>query len=107
MFEVTPPEIESVATVTPELIIEGEHFDKELIEIDYAHVPKQSILLPSKAKVVRMDIKKEGESIGYIVGAGDNAGEVSGDIISTYKSSAVTASARKRKSHHIIYKKAR
>ena len=71
----TPPEIESVATVTPELIIEGEHFDKELIEIDYAHVPKQSILLPSKAKVVRMDIKKEGESIGYIVGAGDKVPE--------------------------------
>ena len=75
MFEVTPPKIESVATVTPELIIEGEHFDKELIEIDYAHVPKQSILLPSKAKVVRMDIKKEGESIGYIVGAGDKVPE--------------------------------
>ena len=41
------------------------------MSIDYAHVPKQSVLLPSKAKAVRLDIKKTGNLIGYIMGAGD------------------------------------
>ena len=44
---------------------------KELIEIDYAHIPFQTVLLPSESKVVRLDIKKKGENIAYIQGAGD------------------------------------
>src|SRR5690606_25950820 len=44
---------------------------KELIEIDYDHVPKQSVLLPSESKVVRLNIEKVGDQIGYINGAGD------------------------------------
>ena len=76
VFKVMPPENESVGTVSPELTIGGEQlFNNELVEIDYAHIPKQSILLPAQAKVVRMDIKKEGEAIGYIVGAGDKVPE--------------------------------
>jgi len=74
-FEVIPPENESVGTISPILTIDGQSFDQQLIEIDYAHIPKQSILLPAEAKVVRMDIKKEGERIGYIVGAGDKVPE--------------------------------
>ncbi|MEM1257928.1 MAG: PIG-L family deacetylase, partial [Bacteroidota bacterium] len=74
-FEVIPPEGESVGTIAPELTIDGQQFNKKLVEIDYAHVPKQSILLPAKARVVRMDIKKEGEAIGYIIGAGDKVPE--------------------------------
>jgi len=74
-FEVIPPKEESVGTISPELSINGAVFDKKLVEITYSHVPKQSILLPSEAKVVRMDIKKEGEKIGYIVGAGDKVPE--------------------------------
>ncbi|BFP42874.1 PIG-L family deacetylase [Flavobacteriaceae bacterium GF1] len=74
-FEVIPPTGENVGTVSPILIVDGEEFQKKLVEITYDHVPKQSILLPSEARVVRMDIKKEGERIGYIVGAGDKVPE--------------------------------
>ncbi|MEO0572803.1 MAG: LmbE family protein, partial [Bacteroidota bacterium] len=74
-FQVIPPQNESVGTISPELTIDQEWFNKQLIEIDYAHIPKQSILLPAQARVVRVDIKKEGESIGYIVGAGDKVPE--------------------------------
>ena len=45
--------------------------NKELVTIDYDHVPTQTILLPSEAKVVRLNIQKAGENIGYIMGAGD------------------------------------
>jgi LmbE family N-acetylglucosaminyl deacetylase len=74
-FEVIPPQNESVGTISPILTLDGKTFTKELVEIDYTHIPKQSILLPAEAKVVRMDIKKEGERIGYIVGAGDKVPE--------------------------------
>ena len=74
-FEVIPPAGENVGSVSAALTVDGTTYDQELIEIDYAHIPKQSILLPAQAKVVRMDIKKEGERIGYIVGAGDKVPE--------------------------------
>ncbi|MGD1947699.1 MAG: PIG-L family deacetylase [Croceivirga sp.] len=75
VFQIFPPENESVATISPLLIIEGKTFDRKLVEIEYDHIPKQSILLPAEAKVVRTNIKKEGERIGYIVGAGDKVPE--------------------------------
>ncbi len=71
VFTVTPPNKESEGVISPILTIDGKTYSKELIEINYDHVPKQSILLNSEAKVVRLDIQKAGENIGYIVGAGD------------------------------------
>ncbi len=42
-----------------------------MVEINYNHIPKQSVLLNSEAKIVRLNIKKAGNYIGYIKGAGD------------------------------------
>ena len=49
----------------------GKTYTKELIKIDYAHIPLQSLFLPNKARVVRLDIARKGNYIGYIQGAGD------------------------------------
>ena len=49
----------------------GKTYNKELVEINYNHIPKQSVLLTSEAKVVRLNIKTKGTKIGYIRGAGD------------------------------------
>jgi len=46
-------------------------YDKKLIEINYDHIPKQMILLPSQAKAVKLNIQKKGNLIGYIKGSGD------------------------------------
>ncbi|RUA16863.1 MAG: LmbE family protein, partial [Flavobacteriia bacterium] len=62
---------ESEGEISPIITIGNNTYGKELVEINYDHIPRQSILLPSKAKVVRMDIRKSGEHIGYIMGAGD------------------------------------
>lgn len=75
VFNVTPPNTESEGKLEPKVTINNKVFDKELVEISYDHIPKQSVLLPSEAKVVRMDIKKSGEHIAYIMGAGDNVPE--------------------------------
>lgn len=71
IFKVTPPEFESEGIITPMVHVNGNVYTKELIAINYDHIPKQSVLLPSEVKVVRLNIKKAGENIGYIMGAGD------------------------------------
>lgn len=70
-FEVTPPSIQNEGILKAVATYEGNRFDKELVTIDYDHIPYQNVLLPSEAKIVRLDIKKMGQHIGYINGAGD------------------------------------
>ncbi|SHJ70260.1 PIG-L family deacetylase [Pseudozobellia thermophila] len=74
-FHLTPPPNENQGTLTPVLDLNGKSIDKELVTIDYDHIPKQSVLLPSEVKVVRLNIQKTGEHIGYIAGAGDKVPE--------------------------------
>ena len=74
-FTVTPPKNQSQGYLRPLIQIGDTYYDNELINIDYDHIPYQSVLLPSKAKVVRINIEKKGQHIGYIQGAGDNVGQ--------------------------------
>lgn len=71
LFSVTPPDNQSEGSIKPIISVNGNSYSNELIEIDYDHIPYQTILLPSESKVVRLDIKKKGENIAYIAGAGD------------------------------------
>ncbi|MCB0465669.1 MAG: LmbE family protein, partial [Aequorivita sp.] len=70
-FTVTPPKGQSKGYLKTLVTAEGKVFDKELVVIDYEHIPYQSVLLPSEAKVVKINIQKKGQNIGYINGAGD------------------------------------
>ena len=70
-FEVIPPAGQSEGVVTPTIEIGSKIYSNKLVEIDYNHIPFQSIIMPSEAKVVRLNIQKKGQIIGYIHGAGD------------------------------------
>lgn len=70
-FSVKPPKNQSEGELQAIVEVDGKTYTKELVEISYEHIPKQAILKPSKAKVVRMNIEKKGTNIGYIQGAGD------------------------------------
>ena len=70
-----PPAIEDEGYIRPLLKVNGREISKELVSISYDHIPSQAVLLDSKAKVVRLNIEKSGEHIGYIVGAGDKVPE--------------------------------
>ena len=70
-FMVSPPKEASVGKMEVIASYNGKEYTKELVEINYSHIPKQRILLNSEAKVVRLNIKKAGDKIGYIKGAGD------------------------------------
>ncbi len=71
IFTVTPPRERSEGALRPLLQIGDNFYNKELVTIDYEHIPFQNVLLPSQAKVVRIPIEKRGDNIGYIDGAGD------------------------------------
>jgi LmbE family N-acetylglucosaminyl deacetylase len=71
VFTIIPPKNSSEGYIGPIVHIGDKNYSKELIEIDYEHIPFQTVLLPSESKVVRLDINKKGENIGYIKGAGD------------------------------------
>ena len=79
-FTVTPPSNQSEGYLRPLAQIGSKYYDKELITIDYDHIPYQRVLLPSEAKIVRIDIEKKGNLIGYIEGAGDAIPESLGYI---------------------------
>lgn len=70
-FKVMPPTHQSQGYLKAIASSEGQEFNKELITIDYEHIPYQSVLLPSEAKIAKINIEKRGENIGYINGAGD------------------------------------
>ena len=48
--------------MTPMVNVNGKFYTDELIEIDYAHIPFQSVLMPSESKIVRLDIEKYGNT---------------------------------------------
>jgi LmbE family N-acetylglucosaminyl deacetylase len=75
VFKVTPPNNQSEGDIKPVFKMDAKSFTDELIEIDYDHIPFQSVLMPSKSKVVKLDIKRKGQLIGYIQGAGDEIPE--------------------------------
>jgi hypothetical protein len=70
-FKIIPSNDQSEGVLKAIATIDNKKYDKELVEINYKHIPKQSVLLPSQAKVVRLNIKKRGDKIAYIQGSGD------------------------------------
>ena len=74
-FIVTAPKNQSEGKLKVIASSNGKMYKKELVEINYNHIPKQSVLLNSEAKIVRLNIQKSGNYIGYIKGAGDTVPE--------------------------------
>ena len=70
-FELFPPENQSEIELKAFVELEEKRFDREIFIIDYPHIPIQTVLLESKAKAVKVNLKKAGENIGYILGIGD------------------------------------
>lgn len=71
-FDITPPSGSSEGTLEAVVTIEGRTFNKGKVVIEYDHIPTQTLFPKSSTRVVKLDLKKEGNSIGYIVGAGDD-----------------------------------
>ncbi len=70
-FKVTPPNGQSQGEIKASVSINGKSYDISYQNITYDHIPTQSYYPVCKAKIVKVDLKIEGDRIGYIMGAGD------------------------------------
>jgi hypothetical protein len=74
-FQLFPPDEITEGKISPIATVGGEGYSKEIVLIEYDHIPTQTVLLNSEAKVARIDLKKAGSRVAYIMGAGDKVPE--------------------------------
>ncbi len=72
-FNVIASKKQSEENFNAEVLIKNDNtiYNKKLVEINYDHIPKQTILLPATAKAVKLNINKKGKLVAYIKGSGD------------------------------------
>lgn len=71
-FRVIPSASEVTTTIKAQLTIGDKSYDKSIEVISYDHIPIQTLLPSAEARVVRVDLRSEGGTVGYIKGAGDD-----------------------------------
>lgn len=74
-FNITAPDEQSSVMIKPFLMLDGTKYQDELITVDYDHIPRQMVLMPSESKLVKIALTRSGQNIGYIMGAGDKIPE--------------------------------
>jgi LmbE family N-acetylglucosaminyl deacetylase len=74
-FTVKPPEQNSEGTLRAIASIDGHEYSFERVRISYPHIGVHTLMPPAEVKLVRADIRKKGDRIGYIPGAGDDVPE--------------------------------
>jgi len=57
------------------LLVNNQLYNKSLKTITYDHIPTQVYMPKAKAQLVYINIKKKGNKVGYLVGAGDKIPE--------------------------------
>jgi hypothetical protein len=71
-FTIHPPATAGEGTLRAVVTVDGRDYSFARERISYQHIGLHTLMPPAEAKVVRADIKKKGELIGYIPGAGDD-----------------------------------
>lgn len=70
-FQVYPSTSFTEGTITPKATVGGRSYTQSLTSIEYDHIPAQTVLRNAELKVARTDLKRAGDKIAYIMGAGD------------------------------------
>jgi LmbE family N-acetylglucosaminyl deacetylase len=73
-FVVKPPKASDEKVLTAVAEIEGKKIDRTLVEISYPHIQRQVYFPRSQVRVVKLDIERSGNKLGYIMGTGDEVG---------------------------------
>jgi LmbE family N-acetylglucosaminyl deacetylase len=74
-FTVKPPNQNSEGVLRAIVSTDNHDYSFDRVRISYPHIRVQTLMPPSEAKLVRADIRKKGDRIGYIPGAGDDVPE--------------------------------
>ncbi len=70
-FHVYPPSGPSVGQLKAVARVGEKEFTKGLVRIEYDHIPVQTLSPEASARIVRLNLERKGNLIGYIQGAGD------------------------------------
>ena len=70
-FNVKPLSDQDEATIHASINVGDRMYTQKKTTIEYDHIPAQMVLSDAKAKVVKINLQKRGDLIGYIEGAGD------------------------------------
>ncbi|KAA5548268.1 PIG-L family deacetylase [Adhaeribacter rhizoryzae] len=71
VFQVYPTSTQSEGTLRAVVQANGQSYNQSLVNIDYRHIPALQLFPEATAKVTRLDLKKSGSQIGYLMGPGD------------------------------------
>lgn len=74
-FRITPPQETSVITIEPQIKSKGMIYNLSMIDINYDHIPFQTVLKPSSSKLANIQIETRAKKVAYIMGAGDDIPE--------------------------------
>jgi LmbE family N-acetylglucosaminyl deacetylase len=70
-FSITPPSKGQEIYIHPEIKSNNVVFTNQIIDIDYDHIPFQTVVQQAESKLSRIDIETRGKRIAYVMGAGD------------------------------------
>jgi LmbE family N-acetylglucosaminyl deacetylase len=71
-FTITPPgKATSEGTLRAQMRSGDATFDQGIATIEYEHLPRQTLFPAAVLSVVRLDLRRAGDRIGYVMGAGD------------------------------------
>jgi len=74
-FQVTPPDDAGDALFVAEAEVGGSQFSRALVTITHPHIKQQVYFPETTLKVVKLDVERRGDTIGYIMGSGDEVAE--------------------------------
>jgi len=70
-FTITPSETNEEIIISPVVISEGKMYNGQIIDINYDHIPFQTVLMQAESKLSRINIETRGRRVAYVMGAGD------------------------------------
>ncbi len=74
-FTVTPSKEESSGSLRAIFKDDELVYSLGIYQLNYDHIPELAVFPSASSKVVRIDLKKEGQNVGYLMGAGDKVPE--------------------------------
>ncbi|MCA1633362.1 MAG: PIG-L family deacetylase [Acidobacteria bacterium] len=75
VFSVAPAPDASSGTLAAEFETGGQRLSRGFVEIDYPHLPRHALFPAAEARLVRLDLQRRGDSVGYVMGSGDEIPE--------------------------------
>jgi len=70
-FDLAAPAAPSAGILKAVAEVAGRRYGRGLVHITHDHIPTQVVMPAAEARVVRADVRRKGQNIGYVQGAGD------------------------------------